>query len=159
MQPVDQLIVMILGLGLLWGAILGLSRAVAGPLALLLAITCASSIYPRLVQLFTDTGGRGIETQGFALLLCCLIGILIFGLLNRTLSAAVKAGDLAGAVNHLLGAIGGLALVTFLCGALVSLVGSLGSEEVKEALAASKLAPFTLLFFDALSSWLERKTW
>ena len=159
MQPVDQLIAVVLSLGLLWGTSLGLSRAVAGPLALLLAITGASSIYPRLVQLFLDAGGKGVEAQAFALLFCCLIGMLIFGLLTRSLTAAVKAGDLAGIVNHLLGAVGGLALATFLCGAVVSLVGSLGSEEVKEAFAASKLAPLTLRFFDTLFSWLERKAW
>jgi hypothetical protein len=124
-----------------------------------LAITGASSIYPRLVRLFTDAGGRGLEAQGFALLLCCLIGILIFGLLTRSLSAAVKAGNLVGAVDHMLGAIGGLTLVTFLCGAFISLLDNLGSEEVKAALSGSKLAPVTRLFFEALSSWLERKAW
>jgi hypothetical protein len=36
---------------------------------------------------------------------------------------------------------------------------SLGSAEVKGAVAASKLAPLTLRFFDTLFSWLERKAW
>jgi uncharacterized membrane protein required for colicin V production len=159
MQPLDQLIAIVLGLGALWGAILGLRHAVAGPLALLLAITGASSIYPRLAQLFIDVGGRGIETQAFTLLLCCLIGIFIFGLLNRSLAAAVKAGDLAGVVNHLLGATGGLALAAFVCGAFISLARDFRGEAVKAALAASQLAPLTLRFFEALSSWLERKAW
>jgi len=159
MQPVDQLIAIVLVLGALWGAILGLRHAVAGPLALFLAITGASAIYPRLARLFIDVGGRGIETQAFALLLCCLIGIFIFGVLNRALSVVVQAGGLAGVVDHLGGAVGGLALAVFLCGACVSLAGGLGDEEVQAALATSQLAPLTLQFFEALSSWLERKAW
>ena len=56
-------------LGGAWGLGMGLTRAVVGPLALLMAIAAAVSIHPRVAQLFQPVGSGGLEVEVLALLI------------------------------------------------------------------------------------------
>ncbi len=155
MQVVDTAILITLILGGVFG--LGGITRLFSLLGLFLAISVAVSIYPEVVGLF-DKGGRegmGLSVHAFSLLLAFLMALVLFGLVNRALSAAISFGNLKGA-NQLFGMIVGLALAAFIAGGAVRAAWVFGGNEVREALAASQLAPFVLQFFTVLAGWAER---
>lgn len=154
MQTIDLVILIALLLGGVWGLSGGMTR-ILSPLALLLALTAAISAHPQVAVIFSEVGGTGIEVQAFAFLLTFLMGLIVFGLINRAFSAAIKAGGL-GEANRLFGLLMGLALAAFLAGGTVSLAGVVGNHSVRTAITDSQLAPLALQFFHTLCLWAER---
>lgn len=155
LAAVDVCILAVVLLGGVWGLTTGLTRAVVGPLALLMAIAAAVSIYPRVAQLFRPVGSGGIEVEVLALLISFLMALVVFGLMNRSLATAVKAGGLSVA-NHVMGLLMGVALGACVAGAGVYCGWNFVGPELRPLLRASQFAPLVLQFFLILSSWAEQ---
>ena len=154
MNLADVCILAVVLLGGAWGLTMGLTRAVVGPLALLMAITAAVSIYPRVVHLFEPVGSGGWKVEAFSFLLSFLMALFVFGLINRSLASVVKAGGLT-AANHLIGLLTGVALGAFVAGAGVYCGWNFLGPDLRPLIRASQLAPLVLQFFLILSSWAE----
>ena len=151
---VDICILAVVLLGGAWGLAMGLTRAVVGPLALLMAITAAFAVYPRVAQLFQPVGGDSLKVEAFSLLIAFLMALVVFGLINRSLATVVKAGGLT-AANHLIGLLTGLALGSFVAGAGVYYGWNFADPELRPLLRDSQFAPLVLRFFSILSLWGE----
>jgi uncharacterized membrane protein required for colicin V production len=152
--PVDTAIVSAIAIGAIFG-LAGVSRLFS-PLAFFLAITATISIYPRLVEVFgraANGGARGpVHVMSF--LAAFLLALVGFGLLNRSLSAAVKLSKLQ-AGDRILGVATGMVLAAFLAGGLANAAGLYGGSAVREALATSQFAPLIAELFRMLSGWVE----
>ena len=83
------------------------------------------------------------------------MALVVFGLVNRSLATAVKAGGL-GVANHFLGLLTGLALGACIAEAGVYCGWDFVGPELRPLLRASEFAPLVLQFFLIVSSWAEQ---
>ncbi|MBI4474712.1 MAG: CvpA family protein [Acidobacteria bacterium] len=111
-NPVDTAILAAIVLGGILGLV-GLSRLFS-PLALLLALTSTISIYPRLVQMFgkSDNAHPSVAVHVLSFFVAFLLALIGFGLLNRSLSAAVAVSKLQMG-DRVLGVVAGMVLAHF----------------------------------------------
>jgi uncharacterized membrane protein required for colicin V production len=149
MTSFDILLLLLVITGGTWGWVTGATRVIA-PFTLLFALTVLIHTYPDLSARL----GKTPLTQFFVILLLCLIGILICGLVGRALYTAVHNVGL-GHVDKLFGLALGLITGCVMAGLLVWWLKAHVGSEANTLLKGSFLAASFLDFFEMSMSLAE----